>query len=232
MTDSGVAKLSRSIPGPAARPSFDYLCSPAIKRRSYSKKLTVGTYDTNGNYYSIANGQQIRVTPDISMDADPYTGFLYGETFTIAGNAVADSGCMQTTSVYEFCEESIGGTSLASPLFAGTLALVLPSAQGQRPRRSWSDQSTPLQAGGWSARIDDATPLTDITPPSDPTCGAAWLCYRWHPGATGDDELDAWTVRSALAHDQLLQRSRLLDPADQGLITTMSPGWACPTSRP
>ena len=34
----------------------------------------------------------MRVSPDVAMVADPYTGYLYGETFTIAGNAIADSG--------------------------------------------------------------------------------------------------------------------------------------------
>ena len=65
-----------------------------------------------------------RVAPDISMVADPYTGYLYGETFTIAGNAVSDSGCTAVTSTTEYCEGSIGGTSLASPLTAGMLAVV------------------------------------------------------------------------------------------------------------
>jgi subtilase family serine protease len=65
-----------------------------------------------------------RVAPDISMVADPYTGYLYGETFTIAGNATSDSGCTPVSSTTEYCEGSIGGTSLASPLTAGMLAVV------------------------------------------------------------------------------------------------------------
>lgn len=65
-----------------------------------------------------------RVTPDISMVADPYTGFVYGETYTIAGDPVLDAGCKPLSSTTEYCEESIGGTSLSSPLFAGVLALV------------------------------------------------------------------------------------------------------------
>jgi subtilase family serine protease len=50
-------------------------------------------------------GAAMRVVPDISADADPYTGFAYGQTvggvFTIGG---------------------IGGTSLACPLIAGMQA--------------------------------------------------------------------------------------------------------------
>jgi subtilase family serine protease len=65
-----------------------------------------------------------RVTPDISMVGDPYTGFIYGETYAITGDPILDEGCTAISKVHEYCEESIGGTSLSSPLFAGVLALV------------------------------------------------------------------------------------------------------------
>ncbi len=50
-----------------------------------------------------------RVVPDISMDADPFTGLKMGETIDVAGEG-------------KYEEFPIGGTSLASPLFAGELA--------------------------------------------------------------------------------------------------------------
>lgn len=65
-----------------------------------------------------------RVSPDIALDADPYTGYIFGETFTIAGNAIADAGCTPSTKTTEFCLTSIGGTSLASPLMAGAVAVM------------------------------------------------------------------------------------------------------------
>jgi subtilase family serine protease len=65
-----------------------------------------------------------RVSPDVAMVADPYTGYLYGETFTIAGNAIADAGCTPISKTEEYCEGSIGGTSLASPLMAGVIAVM------------------------------------------------------------------------------------------------------------
>jgi len=65
-----------------------------------------------------------RVTPDISMVGDPYTGFMTGETYTITGVPILDVGCVKISKTNEYCEESIGGTSLSSPLFAGVLALV------------------------------------------------------------------------------------------------------------
>jgi subtilase family serine protease len=64
------------------------------------------------------------VVPDISMLGDPYTGFIYGETFTIAGNPIADAGCAPSTKTTEYCQTSIGGTSVASPWMAGVLAVL------------------------------------------------------------------------------------------------------------
>ncbi len=57
-----------------------------------------------------------RTIPDVALDADPYTGFLIGET--VQGS---------------YSESDIGGTSLSTPLFAAMQALVsqnLPSAIG------------------------------------------------------------------------------------------------------
>jgi subtilase family serine protease len=53
-----------------------------------------------------------RVLPDISMDGDPNTGMLVGETQTFPDGHVA------------YSEYRLGGTSLSSPLFAGYMALA------------------------------------------------------------------------------------------------------------
>jgi subtilase family serine protease len=66
----------------------------------------------------------MRVSPDVSMVADPYTGYLFGETFTIAGSTLLDTGCKPISSTEEYCENAIGGTSLASPLMAGVIAVM------------------------------------------------------------------------------------------------------------
>ncbi len=66
----------------------------------------------------------MRVSPDVAMDADPYTGYLYGETFTIAGDPILDHGCTPISATTEYCEDGIGGTSLASPLMAGVMAVM------------------------------------------------------------------------------------------------------------
>jgi subtilase family serine protease len=65
-----------------------------------------------------------RVSPDVAMVGDPYTGYMYGETFTIAGDPIADSGCTPISATQEYCEDSLGGTSLSSPLMAGVVAVM------------------------------------------------------------------------------------------------------------
>jgi len=52
-----------------------------------------------------------RVVPDISMDGDPSTGFLVGETQTFPDGVYYD-------------QYRVGGTSLSSPLFSGLMAVA------------------------------------------------------------------------------------------------------------
>jgi subtilase family serine protease len=59
-----------------------------------------------------------RQVPDVAMDADPNTGMLVGETQTFSDGK-------------HYGEYRIGGTSLASPLFAGMTALASQSAGGR-----------------------------------------------------------------------------------------------------
>jgi subtilase family serine protease len=54
--------------------------------------------------------QPMRVAPDVAMDADPFTGFLFGMTQVLPDGSAG------------YAESDIGGTSLASPLFAGLVA--------------------------------------------------------------------------------------------------------------
>ena len=59
-----------------------------------------------------------RAVPDVSMDADPTTGILVGETQTFPNGA------------QKYGEYRIGGTSVASPMFAGMTALLVQHAGG------------------------------------------------------------------------------------------------------
>ena len=61
-----------------------------------------------------------RYVPDIGLDADPTTGMLVGETQRFGSNAKSDA----------YDEYRIGGTSLASPLFAGVMALAVQANGG------------------------------------------------------------------------------------------------------
>ncbi len=60
-----------------------------------------------------ADHQRHRVLPDVAMDADPTTGMLVGQTQTFPGPEGV-----------HYDQYRIGGTSLASPLFAGVMALA------------------------------------------------------------------------------------------------------------
>jgi subtilase family serine protease len=59
-----------------------------------------------------------RAVPDVGLDADPNTGFLIGQTQTFSDGVYYD-------------EYRIGGTSLASPLYAGMTALASQHAGGR-----------------------------------------------------------------------------------------------------
>ena len=91
-------------------------------------------------------GGRGRVLPDISMDGDPSTGFLVGQTQTFPEGST------------RYNQYAIGGTSLASPLFAGYMALADAAAgfhhgfvnpalyrlYGRRPLRDVRDVRTHL----------------------------------------------------------------------------------------
>ena len=62
----------------------------------------------------------MRVVPDVSADADPYSGMAVGETVT-----------MPDGHTQKYVETRWGGTSLACPLFAGIQALAQQAQHGQ-----------------------------------------------------------------------------------------------------
>jgi subtilase family serine protease len=93
----------------------------------------------------------MRVVPDISMDGDPFTGMLVGETQTYPDGV-------------HYGEYEIGGTSLASPLLAGTIARADETAGG-----SLGFVNPGLYSlSGKSSAIDDivspSSPMDTITP--------------------------------------------------------------------
>jgi subtilase family serine protease len=95
---------------------------PAYQAGVVPPNLAVSLNLASGYTETLPN--PMRVSPDISMDADPYTGYLYGQSYTIAGNPINDAGCVPTSKKVEYCEQPIGGTSLSSPLMAGFTAVL------------------------------------------------------------------------------------------------------------
>jgi subtilase family serine protease len=64
---------------------------------------------------AVVGNDPTRVVPDISMEADPATGMLVGETQTFPDGVYYD-------------QYRIGGTSVSSPLFAGVVARAIQTA--------------------------------------------------------------------------------------------------------
>ena len=163
VTDSGLGAFA-FYAGAGGGPSFHW-SEPSYQVGNVPAILAHRTYDLNGKRYNL-HGE--RVAPDVAMDADPYTGFLIGESFLIAGNPVSDAGCTPTSATTEYCESGIGGTSLASPLFAGTLALVdqLRHANGLGDLGMANPRLYSLKVGKPGSTT---TPLADVQAPPAPT---------------------------------------------------------------
>jgi subtilase family serine protease len=126
ITTSGLALPFAFYSGSGGGPSLsqlapDYQANVPYLYSGYTKLA-------NGNYVWLQTPH--RVTPDISLVGDPYTGFIYGETFAVTGDPVYDAPCTPIgTTGNEYCETVIGGTSLASPLGAGVVALLDQAAE-------------------------------------------------------------------------------------------------------
>jgi subtilase family serine protease len=137
---------------------------------SYQRKVP---FSMSG-FTTLKNGGKVpletphRVTPDIAMVADPYTGFLTGETYTKAGDPTFDGFCKSLSATTEYCEIGIGGTSLAAPSFAGVLALVN-QARFAKGKSAIGFVNPALYTLAIGAPGTTASPITDIQPPSAPT---------------------------------------------------------------
>ena len=92
-------------------------------------------------------GGLVRAVPDISADADPFTGMAVG--ILNFNNAGAVTGYM---------ELPVGGTSLAAPLVAG---LVADAEQHQHP---FGFLNPVLYKLAGTAGLHDPTPVTSATP--------------------------------------------------------------------
>jgi subtilase family serine protease len=177
ITTSGITPPYTFVFGSGGGPSLSQL-QPDYQQKVVPSRLAKFTTDATGQklYFEAAH----RVTPDIAIVGDVFTGFLYGETYTPAGNAAADALCQPLTATTEYCEEEIGGTSLSSPLMAGVLALVDQArlSDGKPVLGFFNPALYGLPVG--AAGTSDA-PIIDVTKPAQPTA-VAW-------GVAGDPSI-------------------------------------------
>ncbi len=69
-----------------------------------------------------------RVVPDVAIDADPQTGMMIGLVQDFDAYKNTTFGASSSDKDIRYSEYRIGGTSLASPLFAGVMALAAQAA--------------------------------------------------------------------------------------------------------
>jgi subtilase family serine protease len=152
---------------------------PAYQARVVPASISTVTFSAAGE--PISFNRPRRVAPDVAMDADPYSGFLMGETFTIASTAVSNGGCTAFSKTMEYCEFAEGGTSLASPSFAGVLARVdqARQANGLGDIGLVNPRLYAVKAG---VPGSTTTALVDVIPPSTPTS-----VLRAYPASAGEN---------------------------------------------
>jgi subtilase family serine protease len=136
---------------------------------SYQKGIVPESLSEHINTMDTAQinlGTPNRVVPDIAMLADPYTGFLQGETMYEYTPGTLDLGCsaIATPANAEYCTFQQGGTSVASPLFAGVVA-VIDSARLTlgKPLLGFANPALyqlPVGTPGTAKPITDALPLS------------------------------------------------------------------------
>jgi subtilase family serine protease len=94
-----------------------------------------------------AQGRTGRADPDIAALADPNTGYLVGQTQTFPDGSV------------KYSEYRLGGTSLASPLMAGVMALV------DQARATAGDAPAGFANPLFYARLPGSSAVHDIVDP-------------------------------------------------------------------
>src|SRR6478609_7180277 len=104
-----------------------------------------------------------RAVPDVAMDADPQTGMLIGQSQTFPNGSI------------QYSEYRIGGTSLASPLLAGTVAVADQATGGSL---GFLNPRLYRQAG--TALLRDVTTKCPATPQNCVTDGVVRVDYVNH----------------------------------------------------
>ncbi|MGW1563841.1 S53 family peptidase [Streptomyces sp. NPDC002144] len=167
--------------------------SAAFGRPYYQKGVVPDDLAT-----TLPNGTKVarpmRVAPDVSMPADPFTAFMAGKTLTLSDGST------------EYVETDIGGTSLACPLFAGLQADAIQAQGGTgigwaNPAlyaRAGGPAFTDLTAKGAGARAAGVLAATQNTPTITVTFGDDRLLKagRGYDNATGLGTPSPYYLRS------------------------------------
>jgi len=162
VTDQGwipFAWLGGSSGGPSL-----VMLQPSYQKNVVPKLMATRTYLASGLPVPLYPPR--RVTPDIAMVGDPNTGgMLVGETYLISSPPV-DPGCLQLTTTTEYCEQTSGGTSMATPLLAGVLSLVNEHrfSLNQGPVGFVNPALYRLPVG----KQGSSAPIIDVNAPSEP----------------------------------------------------------------
>jgi subtilase family serine protease len=152
--------------GSGGGPSLIIL-EPSYQKKVVPEQLATRTYTSSGVPVPLEPAR--RVTPDISMVADPFTGLLFGETYTISSPPV-DAGCELSSKTTEYCVSPIGGTSVATPLLAGVMALVN-QARFSRDLSPLGFVNPALYRLPVGETVASGAPIVDVNAPSKPTGG-------------------------------------------------------------
>jgi subtilase family serine protease len=120
---------------------------------------------------TVHGDKPMRVVPDVAMLGDPDTGFVVGQT---------------STRTKQYREGVIGGTSLASPLFAGVMALA-----EQHASRSFGFANPLFYRAYWLFAFRDVAPA--FIPKVIAVPGRAALTFDY----------PAQTIRSAFGYDNV-----------------------------
>jgi subtilase family serine protease len=118
-----------------------------------------------------------RALPDVSMLADPTTGYIIGMTDP-------------TTGVYS--EGAIGGTSLATPLFSATMALAQ-----QNARRTFGAANALLYKASKKGAFTDIVPAAAPTAVAIPVAGQTYTALALTYDYTGTDS----TLKAGVGFD-------------------------------
>ncbi len=151
-------------------------------------------------------GGKVRSVPDISADADPFTGMAVGLlTFPSDGSAPT------------YSETDIGGTSLAAPLVAG---IVTAAQQGQAKPFGLANAAL-YQLSGTSA-VHDALPITSSSPTAykGVWCGAD-ACGLEALTTFDDQSLDMFGYTGQVTLKGYDNMSGIGSPSGQSFITAL-----------